>query len=192
MLSAVPHERLTRLLNYLVDEDEFLAPHGLRSLSKAHAEHPFTMTFDTKDGSETLSVPYTPGESDTWLFGGNSNWRGPIWFPTAFLMIESLYRYERFYGHELAWDPQEGCHYEVGQLAQELARRMVSLFEADETGQRPVYHGQDRYAEDPHWNKLILFYEYFHGDTGRGCGASHQTGWTALVTSCYDFLERRG
>ena len=189
MLSAVPAQRLSRMLSYLADENEFLAPHGLRSLSKVHAASPFAMTFDTENGAETFSVPYTPGESDTWLFGGNSNWRGPIWFPTAYLVIESLYRYQEFYGDDLIPDRCSADHQCVGTIARELAQRMVSLFEANEQGQRPVFDQQPRYAEDPHWNKLILFYEYFHGDSGRGCGASHQTGWTALVASCYDFLK---
>ena len=179
-LLAMPSaERLSRLLRYLLDESEFLAPHGIRSLSKYHQDHPFTMRVNGVDHS----VRYAPGDSDTYTFGGNSNWRGPIWFPIVYLLIEALERYDLFYGRSFTVELPTGSGRQVtlGEAAREIARRMSSLFLPDNEGHRPCHGGEPRYANDPAWKDLLLFHEFFHGDNGRGCGASHQTGWTALV-----------
>ena len=179
-LLAVPtRDRLIRLLAYLLDEQEFLSPYGIRSLSKAHEEQPFHCNL----GGEDHRVEYVPGESNTWMFGGNSNWRGPIWFPMNFLIIEALQRYDSFYGDNLQVECPTGSGQmmNLGDVAKEIERRLLSIFRPDETGRRPCHGDDPRFRDDPHWRNLILFYEYFHGDNGRGCGASHQTGWTALV-----------
>jgi hypothetical protein len=133
-------------------------------------------------------VAYTPGESTTGLFGGNSNWRGPVWFPVNFLLIEALERYHYFYGDSLKveFPTGSGQMMNLQQVARRLASRLVQLFEPDKSGQRPCNGADRRYADDPNWRDLVLFHEYFHGDTGRGIGASHQTGWTALVTNLLD------
>jgi Mannosylglycerate hydrolase MGH1-like glycoside hydrolase domain len=179
-LLAVPtKERLCRILRYLLDENEFLSPFGIRSLSKAHAKHPYIFH---GDGQE-YRVDYVPGEGNTLLFGGNSNWRGPVWFPITYLILEALERYYHFYGDDLKVECPTGSGVlkNLQQVADEIAHRLVRLFLPDSQGRRPC-HGQDlRYASDPHWKELVLFYEYFHGETGRGCGASHQTGWTGIV-----------
>ena len=180
-LLAIPsRERLMRLLHYVLDEEEFLSPHGVRSVSRAHAQYPYT--FEMPGGQE-LSVRYVPGESDNGLFGGNSNWRGPIWFPLNYLLVEALERYHHFYGDsfQIECPIGSGKRMNLQQVADELSRRLASLFLPDATGARPCHGGAGRYAADPHWRELLLFYEYFDGDTGRGAGASHQTGWTALV-----------
>ncbi len=179
-LLAIPsRERLLRVLQYILDEREFFSPFGVRALSRYHQEHPFVF----QAGGEEHRVQYQPAESDTNLFGGNSNWRGPIWFPVNYLLVEALERYHHFYGDSLLVECPTGSGQMMNlqQVAKELSARLRRIFLPDEHGQRPC-HGDDlRYAQDPHWRDLILFYEYFHGDTGRGVGASHQTGWTALV-----------
>jgi mannosylglycerate hydrolase MGH1-like protein len=179
-LLAVPsRERLERVLRYMLDEREFLSPFGIRSLSRVHAEHPYMLAFDGR----THEVAYDPGESTTGLFGGNSNWRGPIWFPGNYVLIEALERYHHFYGDafQVECPVGSGRMLTLRQVADELAARLTMLFRRDSAGHRPAHGGDPRYAADPHWRDLLLFYEYFHGDTGRGLGASHQTGWTALV-----------
>jgi hypothetical protein len=181
-LLAIPScERLQRVLAYLFDETEFLAPHGIRALSQFHREHPFVLW---AEGQEHR-VDYTPGESTTGIFGGNSNWRGPIWFPINFLIIEALERYYHFYGDSVSipCPTGSGRMLNLFEASQELRRRLSSLFLPDATGRRPCHGAEERYANDPHWRDLPLFYEYFHGDDGRGLGASHQTGWTALVAT---------
>ncbi|WP_437203817.1 MGH1-like glycoside hydrolase domain-containing protein [Planctomicrobium sp. SH664] len=179
-LLAIPsRERLERMLRYLLDENEFLSQYGIRALSKVHEQQPYVL----KMGGEEQCVQYVPGESNTPLFGGNSNWRGPIWFPVNYLLIEALERYHHFYGDTLKVECPvgSGTWLNLQEVAREISRRLKSLFLPDEQGRRPC-HGEDqRYANDPHWRDLVLFYEYFHGDNGRGCGASHQTGWTSLV-----------
>lgn len=180
-LLAVPsRERLVRVLRYVLDESEFLAPHGVRALSRHHHEHPYQI----QAGGTAHRVDYVPGESNTGLFGGNSNWRGPIWFPVNFVLIEALERYHHFYGDTLRVECPTGSGQMMNlrQVAGELASRLVRLFTPDETGRRPCHGDDRRYVDDPHWRDLLLFHEYFHGDTGRGVGASHQTGWTALVS----------
>ncbi|MFM9962984.1 MAG: MGH1-like glycoside hydrolase domain-containing protein [Planctomycetaceae bacterium] len=181
LLLAIPsRERLRRVLQRVLDESEFLSPYGLRALSRTHAENPFVF----RSGDQELRVDYVPGESNTSMFGGNSNWRGPIWFPVNYLLIEALERYHHFYGDEFKVECPVGSGkmLTLKEVATELSRRLSNLFLPDANGRRPCHGDDPRYADDPHWKDLVLFYEYFHGDTGRGCGASHQTGWTALVT----------
>jgi hypothetical protein len=180
-LLAIPcRERLERVLAYMLDENEFLSPYGIRSLSRYHAEHPFVFR---ADGSEH-AVAYEPGESSSGMFGGNSNWRGPVWFPVNYLLIEALERYHHFYGDSLKveFPTGSGRRLDLQQVADRLSERLVRIFLPDEEGNRPCHGGLCRFADDPHWRDLVLFHEYFHGETGRGLGASHQTGWTALVT----------
>ncbi len=179
LLALPSRERLKRLLAYLLDEREFLSPFGIRSLSRYHEANPFELHVQ----GEHKVVRYVPGESDSHMFGGNSNWRGPVWFPITYLLIEALERYHHFYGDELTVELPTGSgkHVTLLEASREIARRMTRLFEPDENGHRPCHGGDERYASDPAWRDLILFHEFFHADTGRGCGASHQTGWTALV-----------
>ncbi|HJQ98167.1 MAG TPA: hypothetical protein VJ826_07605 [Candidatus Polarisedimenticolaceae bacterium] len=180
MLLALPSkERLVRVLRYLLDEEEFLSPYGLRSVSRFHRDHPYVVEVQ----GQAHRVDYDPGEGTTGLFGGNSNWRGPIWYPINYLIVEALERYHHYYGDSLRVECPTGSGNLVtlGEVAAEISRRLVRIFRADERGARPVHDGDRRYAEDPHFKDLLLFYEYFHGDNGRGIGASHQTGWTALV-----------
>ena len=183
-LLAIPsRKQLERVLRYMLDEDEFLSPYGIRSLSKVHAKEPFVFKHD----KDEYRVDYTPAESRTHMFGGNSNWRGPIWFPINFLLIEALERYGRFYGNDLKVEcpTRSGNWFTLQEVADELARRLTLLFRRDADGKR-AFAGEDtRFRDDPHYRDLFWFYEYFDGDTGRGCGASHQTGWTALVARCF-------
>jgi hypothetical protein len=190
-LLAIPsRERLERVLRYLLDEGEFLSPYGIRSLSRIHKDRPYT--FRVND--EEYRVDYEPGESTTGLFGGNSNWRGPIWFPINYLLIEALERYHHYYGDGLRVEcpTGSGVTMNLKEVAQELSARLARIFLPDARGCRPC-HGEDRrYEGDPHWRDLVLFHEYFHGDTGRGLGASHQTGWTALaIRNIEDLATRR-
>ena len=181
-LLAIPsRDRLVRTLEYVLDENEFLAAHGVRALSRRHRDHPYVLWCDGQEHR----VDYVPGESNTALFGGNSNWRGPIWFPVNYLLIEALERYHHFYGDEVRVECPRGSGrwMNLYEASQELRRRLASIFLPDAAGRRPC-HGDDlRYARDEHWRDLPLFYEYFHGDNGRGVGASHQTGWTALAAT---------
>jgi len=181
-LLAVPsRDRLERVLRYMLDEREFLSPHGIRSLSRIHAEHPYRLELDHAD----REVRYAPGDSDSGVFGGNSNWRGPVWFPVNYLIIEALKRYHHYYGASLTVECPTGSGHRMhlGEVADELERRLVSLFMPDARGRRACHGESARYADDPAFRDLVLFYEYFHGDTGRGLGASHQTGWTALAAN---------
>jgi Mannosylglycerate hydrolase MGH1-like glycoside hydrolase domain len=189
LLSLPTRERLLRVLRYALDEREFLSPHGLRSLSAAHRDHPYT--FDVV--GTHYEVGYVPGESTTPLFGGNSNWRGPVWFPLNYLLVEALERYGHFYGDTLRveYPTGSGRQMTLGEVAQDLAARLAGLFLRDATGRRPCFGDDPRYAGDPHWQDLVLFHEYFHGDTGRGLGASHQTGWTSLAVKFFDERARR-
>ncbi len=181
-LLAIPsRERLTRMLRYVFDEAEFLSPHGVRSLSKRHEQAPFVI----EAGGQRHEVRYVPGDSDSWLFGGNSNWRGPVWFPVNYLLVEALERYHHFYGDafKVEMPTGSGVWMTLGEAARELSRRLASLFLPDAEGKRPSFGGRDpAWATSAADRELVLFHEYFHGDTGRGLGASHQTGWTALVT----------
>jgi hypothetical protein len=162
-----------------MDEGEFLSPFGVRSVSKHHEANPYLF----RAGAEEFRVDYTPGESTTGLFGGNSNWRGPIWFPLNFLIIEALERYSHFYGDSLTVEFPKGSgrHVTLDKAADEIRARLSRLFLADASGRRPCHGAEVRFGTDPHWKGLVYFHEHFHGDTGRGLGATHQTGWTALI-----------
>ena len=186
LLALPSRDRLIRVLRYLLDEQEFLSPFGIRSVSRAHKDHPFVLHM----GADEFRVDYDPGESTTGLFGGNSNWRGPVWFPMNYLLIESLERYGHFYGDSLKVECPVGSGrmMTLVEVAQDISTRLTTLFVPDENGRRPCHGSDDRYANDPHFRDLLLFHEYFHGDTGRGVGASHQTGWTSLVVRCLDAL----
>jgi hypothetical protein len=187
LLLAIPSkERLVRVLRYLLDESEFLSPFGVRSLSAVHREQPFVLDVQ----GERHRVDYVPGESDTRLFGGNSNWRGPVWFPVNWLLIEALQRYHHFYGCDLQVECPTGSGrlMTLREVAHELSARLVRLFVPDANGRRPCLQGDAALSAPGQRADLVLFHEYFDGDTGRGCGASHQTGWTALVTRCLEDL----
>jgi hypothetical protein len=188
-LLAIPtREQLERVLRYVLDENEFLSPYGIRSLSRIHRERPYIFRLDGQEHR----VDYEPGESSTGFFGGNSNWRGPVWFPVNYLLIEALERYHHFYGESLRVECPTGSGrmFDLQQVADDLRRRLARLFLPDAKGRRPC-HGEDRrFAGDPNWRDLVLFHEYFHGESGRGLGASHQTGWTALVTELLGVRSR--
>jgi hypothetical protein len=179
LLSLVGADRLTRVLHTMLDEREFLSPHGIRALSRYHAEHPYVLHVEGREHR----VDYEPAESSSGLFGGNSNWRGPIWFPMNFLIVEALQRFDHFYRGELKVECPTGSGHvmTLSEVAAEMSRRLTRIFLRDEHGRRPVHGTVERFAADPHWRDLVLFYEYFHGDNGAGIGASHQTGWTGLV-----------
>jgi hypothetical protein len=179
LLSLVSGARLARVLRYLLDESEFLSPFGIRALSRYHLEHPYILRVE---GHEHR-VDYEPAESSTGLFGGNSNWRGPIWFPMNFLVVESLQRFDHFYRGEFKVECPTGSGQMMAlwDVATELSRRLTRIFLRGPDGRRPVHGGVTRFQTDPHWRDLVWFYEYFHGDNGAGIGASHQTGWTGLV-----------
>jgi hypothetical protein len=163
----------------MLDEDEFLSPYGIRSLSKYHQANPVSLTVDRG----TFSISYEPAESQSGLFGGNSNWRGPVWFPINFLLIEALRRAYRYYGDGLKVECPTGSGQmlTLSEVADELGWRLTRLFLRNRQGERPVYGGMRKFQDDPHWRDYVLFHEYFHGDNGAGLGASHQTGWTGLV-----------
>ena len=179
LLSLVPEERLVRLLARMLDTDLFLSPHGIRSVSKEHEQHPYEFHAD----GQTAMVDYEPAESRSGLFGGNSNWRGPIWFPINVLLIEALRKHHHYYGELLKVEVPTGSGEQrtLDEVSDELQQRLITTFLRNESGNRPVYDSKALLQDDPHWRDHILFYEYFHGDTGTGLGASHQTGWTGLV-----------
>jgi hypothetical protein len=178
-LSLVNRDRLRSVMRYLLDENEFLSPHGVRALSRWHKDNPYTLHVE---GIEHR-VDYEPAESKTGVFGGNSNWRGPVWFPVNYLIIESLQKFHYYLGEnyrvELPFG--SGRMASLWEVAAELSRRLTHLFLRDGDGRRPVYGGTERFQKDPHFRDHVLFFEYFHGDNGAGLGASHQTGWTGLV-----------
>jgi Mannosylglycerate hydrolase MGH1-like glycoside hydrolase domain len=188
LLALPSRERLERVLRYMLDENEFLSPHGIRSLSQVHRDRPFVLALDGQE----YGVRYTPAESDTWLFGGNSNWRGPVWFPINYLLAEALERYHHFYGDDLRVECPTGSGnlMTLGEVARELYRRLATLFVADASGRRPSNGIDPRFESDPHWRNLVTFSEYFCGDTGRGLGARYQ-GWTTLAIRCFEDLARR-
>jgi hypothetical protein len=163
----------------MLDENEFLSAYGLRALSRAHRDQPYLLPVNGREHR----VDYEPAESSTGLFGGNSNWRGPIWFPVNYLLIESLQKFHHYLGDDFKVECPTGSgeYMSLWEVAAELSRRLTRIFLADERGVRPVHGPNDPYVDDPHWRDLVLFYEYFHGDDGSGVGASHQTGWTGLV-----------
>jgi len=198
LASVLDEGRLRRVLSRMLDEDEFLSPFGIRSLSRHHAEHPFVFRAD----SQEYSVGYVPAESDTPMFGGNSNWRGPVWMPINALIVRALLQYHTYFGSGFTVECPTGSGRQMNlyQVAEELGRRQTAIFLRDEQGQRPVNGGARLMQDDPHWRDLILFYEYFHGDSGAGLGASHQTGWTGVIarmlhlfaTNTADDLVERG
>jgi hypothetical protein len=177
--SILDETKLRRVLAKMLDESEFLSPFGLRSLSRYHADHPYVI----HAGGQEYRVSYLPAESDTGMFGGNSNWRGPIWTPVNALIIRALMNYYAYFGDDFTVECPTGSgrHLNLYQVAEEIARRLANIFLKDKAGRRPVYGRTRRFQEDPHWRDCLLFYEYFHGDNGAGLGASHQTGWTGIV-----------
>ncbi len=179
MLSIVTCDQLPRVLRYMLDEDEFLSDHGIRALSRYHKDHPYIL----KVNGEEHRVDYEPAESSTGVFGGNSNWRGPVWFPVNFLLVESIQKFHHFFGDNLKVACPTGSNSQVNlwQVATELSRRLAHIFLPGPDGRRAVNGGAEVFNQDAHWRDLIFFYEYFHGDNGAGIGASHQTGWTGLV-----------
>jgi Mannosylglycerate hydrolase MGH1-like glycoside hydrolase domain len=184
MLAMVRGDDLRSLLTYMLNEEEFLSDYGIRGISKYHEAHPYILQTPRRG---TYMVNYQPGESTTGDFGGNSNWRGPIWFPINFLLVEVLYKYHRFYGNDflIEYPTGSGTKMTLGQVADDLAGRLTSIFLRDEQGHRPVFGTNTTFQNDPNWRDHIPFHEYFHGDTGRGVGASHQTGWTAVVANLF-------
>lgn len=187
-MSILNKKKLKSVLSYLLDENEFLGKYGIRSLSEYHLEHPFCFW----TGGEEFKVQYLPAESNTGMFGGNSNWRGPIWMPVNVLIVRALLNLYAFYGDEfkVQCPTGSGNYMTLFEVAEEIARRLTNIFLRDEDGRRAVYGGTSKFQNDPHWRDLILFYEYFHGDNGAGLGASHQTGWTGLVAVLLDLFGR--
>jgi hypothetical protein len=180
-MSALNEDKLRRILHYMLDESEFFGPYGIRSISKFHKEHPYVLQADGRE----FSVSYQPAESETVLFGGNSNWRGPVWFPVNVLILRGFVHIYLYYGDDFKVECPTGSGkmLTLFEVATEISRRLYSTFLKDPTnnGRRPVHGGEGKFQSDPHWRDLILFFEYFHGDNGTGIGASHQTGWTGLV-----------
>ncbi len=189
LLSLLRGHRLKRLLRRALDEREFLAPHGIRSLSASYRDAPYRFAHEGLD----LSVDYEPAESSTGVFGGNSNWRGPIWFPINYLLVESLRRFHQYYGDDFRVEHPTGSgrYHTLAEVAASLGDRLISLFERDASGRRPIFGEQRLFQEDPAFTDHLLFFEYFHGDTGRGVGASHQTGWTGLVAKLVHDAAKR-
>jgi hypothetical protein len=193
ILALVNPERLRRILSRMLDESEFLSPYGIRSLSRFHERHPYLFHVH----GEEYRVDYLPAESNTGMFGGNSNWRGPVWFPVNALIIRALLNFHLYYGDDFKIECPTGSGRMMNlfEVAKEIADRLTRIFLRDpstgsgqapstgsgQVGRRPVYGGMEKFQSDPHWRDLILFHEYFHGDNGAGLGASHQTGWTGLV-----------
>ena len=179
IMQLVDEERLRRILEIMLDESEFLGPHGIRAISRRHLEQPYVFDW----GGQQYSVHYLPAESDTGMFGGNSNWRGPVWFPMNLVILRGLVQLYRYYGGRLKVECPTGSGTEMDllEVATEIGRRLSATFLDDEQGRRPVFGGIEKFQTDPHWHDLLLFHEYFHGDNGAGIGASHQTGWTGIV-----------
>jgi len=188
LLSVCNKRKMERVLAIMLDENEFLGPYGIRSLSRYHLDHPFVLNL----GGQEHRVQYLPAESNTGMFGGNSNWRGPVWMPINGLIIRSLLNLYQFYGDDFKVNCPTGSGKKMTllEVAKEISRRLSSIFLRDASGQRPVYGGTKKLQEDPHWRDYILFYEYFHGDNGAGIGASHQTGWTGIVARNLDLFAR--
>jgi hypothetical protein len=179
LLSLVPRDRLERICRYLFDEREFLSPYGIRSLSRVYEDQPYSFT----EGMDSQTLAYTPADSPVAMFGGNSNWRGPVWMPINYLLIEALQKFGHYYGDSLKVEVPTGSGrwLNLWEASLELEGRLVSLFRRDESGRRPFLGAVDLFQQDPHWRDLLLFNEYFNGNDGAGVGASHQTGWTAMV-----------
>jgi len=179
MSAALNEEKLRRVLTRMLDENEFFSPYGIRALSRFHAAHPYVFHV----GGQAHTVSYLPAESDSGMFGGNSNWRGPIWMPVNGLIIRALLQYHLFYGDDFTIECPTGSGRMMNlyQVAEEIGRRLTNVFVRGADGRRPVYGETAKFQDDPHWRDYVLFYEYFHGDNGAGIGASHQTGWTGII-----------
>src|SRR5262249_5150904 len=188
LLSVVTREKLERILKYMLDENEFLGPCGIRHLSHYRQDHPYTFWL----GNQEFKVQYLASESDTGMFGGNSNWRGPVWMPVNGLLVRGLVNLYQFYGDDFKVECPTGSgrYMNLFEVAQEITRRLKSTFLRDAKGNRPVYGGASKFQDDPYWRDYILFYEYFQGDNGAGLGASHQTGWTGLISRLMDVFAR--
>jgi hypothetical protein len=188
LLAALNREKLQRVLGRMLDEREFLSPYGIRALSRSHAEQPYTFEI----GGNISLVGYEPAESGTPLFGGNSNWRGPIWMPVNVVLIRGLLLLHRYYGESFTVECPTGSGRQMTlfQVAEELSRRLSTLFLRNAEGRRPFNGGVERFQSDPHWRDYLLFYEYFHGDNGAGLGASHQTGWTGAIAALLRLFSR--
>jgi hypothetical protein len=186
ILALVNPERLRRILSRMLDESEFLSPYGIRALSKHHEQHPYVF----RAGGQEYRVGYLPAESDTGMFGGNSNWRGPIWMPVNVILIRALLNFYLYYGDNFKIECPTGSGrlMNLFEVAKEIADRLTRIFLRDENGRRAVYGCTEKFQTDPHWRDYILFYEYFHGDNGAGLGASHQTGWTGLVAKLIELF----
>jgi hypothetical protein len=185
LLSILNEDKLRRVLSRMLDENEFLSPYGIRALSRFHADHPFVF----RVGNDEYRVEYLPGESDNGMFGGNSNWRGPIWMPVNLLLWRALVQLYTYYGDDFKVECPTGSgnYVTLYQAAEEVARRLGAIFLRDSGGRRPVFGDVETFQKDPHWRDYILFYEYFHGDNGAGLGASHQTGWTGTIARLIQF-----
>ncbi|WP_421999405.1 MGH1-like glycoside hydrolase domain-containing protein [Reyranella sp.] len=188
LLGLADERRLRRILSRVLDEDEFLSPHGIRALSRHHADHPYVFSA----GGQEFRVAYLPAESDSGMFGGNSNWRGPVWVPVNVLIIRALLHYYLYYGDNFRIECPTGSGREMNlfEVARDIANRLASIFLRDADGRRPVFGGSEKFQTDPHWRDNLLFYEYFHGDNGAGIGASHQTGWTGIVGSLIELFGK--
>ena len=188
ILALVNPERLRRILTKMLDENEFFGPHGIRAISKFHEQHPYIVNI----GDQEYRVDYLPAESNTGMFGGNSNWRGPVWMPVNVMIIRALLNYYTYYGDNFKIECPTGSGklMNLFEVAKEISERLSNIFLRDENGRRPVYGGTEKFQTDPNWRDLILFYEYFHGDNGAGLGASHQTGWTGVVAAIMDIFGR--
>ena len=188
LLSPLTRTKLERILGYLLDENEFLSPYGIRALSRFHHDHPFVFQV----AGQEYRVGYVPGDSDSGMFGGNSNWRGPVWMPVNALIVRGLLNLYGFYGDDFKVECPTGSgnRMTLFEVAKEITQRLSNVFLRDASGRRPVHGGASKFQDDPHWRDLVLFYEYFHGDNGAGIGASHQTGWTGSIARLLDFFGR--
>ncbi len=188
IIALVNPDRLRRILSRMLDENEFLSPYGIRALSHFHAEHPYVFNLQGQE----YSVNYLPAESDTGMFGGNSNWRGPIWMPVNVVLVRALLQFYLYYGDtfKVECPTGSGNWMNLFEVAQEIAQRLIRIFVRNKDGRRPVYGGSEKFQTDPNWKDYLLFYEYFHGDSGAGIGANHQTGWTGTVASLIDIFGR--
>jgi len=186
--ALVNDERLRRILTRVLDENEFLSPYGVRALSRYHEDHPYIVHVDGQE----YKVKYLPAESDNGMFGGNSNWRGPVWMPMNVLLIRALLQFYLYYGDNFKIECPTGSGnlMNLFEVAREISDRLVGIFLRDKSGRRPVFGGTEKFQTDPQWKNYILFYEYFHGDNGAGLGASHQTGWTGLVAMLIEVFGR--
>ena len=187
LMALMGPDKLRRVLAYMLDENEFLSPYGIRALSRYHLDHPYVFNV----GGQEFKVTYTPGDSDSGMFGGNSNWRGPIWMPMNVMLVRALFHLYLFYGDDFTVECPTGSGHQMNlfQVAREISGRLLSIFLRDAEGRRPVYGATDKFQNDPNWRDHLTFAEYFHGDTGAAIGASHQTGWTGLIAT---LIQLRG